>query len=296
MKMCVTRNTLTVRAIGLVALLLISTSAAWGQNTGHRHSQKPITRCPPQINRDTKKDTTKTAAKTTNTKPVAPATTKKAEDKIPQVFAEDLKGAKAPKNVKVLDEHKDGKGNIVRTIQYDEGSFRITETITQPLVTGIGVRIPINPDTLVKDSVLVYVKKSQYCVEVWYKKHKLRSYRAVFGPHPQNDKVMEGDRCTPEGQFKIANKNPASHYDKFMLLSYPNDSSYARFNKLKSEGKIPATAKIGGSVGIHGTWPGADDLIDLGVGWTDGCVALKNRDIEDLFALVGVGTRVIIKK
>ncbi|RYY10010.1 MAG: murein L,D-transpeptidase, partial [Chitinophagaceae bacterium] len=107
---------------------------------------------------------------------------------------------------------------------------------------------------------------------------------------------MEGDRCTPEGDFTITNLNPKSKYNKFMLLSYPNDSARHRFNRLKSSGLIPASARIGGDIGIHGIWPGGDDMIELGVGWTDGCVALKNKDVEELFRLVGVGTRVSIRK
>ena len=91
-------------------------------------------------------------------------------------------------------------------------------------------------------------------------------------------------------------QNPNSKYDKFMLLSYPNDSSLARFNRLKENGYIPKIAKIGGDVGIHGVWKGGDDMIEMGVGWTYGCVAIKNKDIEELFSLVGVGTKVTIKR
>ena len=107
---------------------------------------------------------------------------------------------------------------------------------------------------------------------------------------------MEGDRCTPEGVFHIAGKNPNSKYNKFMLLSYPNDSARIRFNKLKQQGLIPKTARIGGDIGIHGIWKGGDDMIEMGVGWTDGCVALKNRDVEELYTFVGVGTKVVIRK
>lgn len=107
---------------------------------------------------------------------------------------------------------------------------------------------------------------------------------------------MEGDRCTPEGWFKITNLNPRSQYNKFMLLNYPNDSATNRFNNLKKAGKLPASARIGGAIGIHGIWPGGDNLIELGVGWTDGCVALRNKDVEELYSFVGLGTKVYIKK
>lgn len=202
-----------------------------------------------------------------------------------------------PRNLKVIKEYDDGKGYMVREVQYDQGSMRVTETIFMPKVyTGIGVRTPINFDTLNKDSLTLVVDKTKYCVLVYYKRRMIRGYKAVFGPNPKLNKCMEGDRCTPEGWFKISNKNPNSRYNKFMLLSYPNDSAYARFEKMKNAGLIPKTARIGGDIGIHGIWKGGDDMIEMGVGWTDGCVALRNKDIEELYSIIGVGTRVYIKK
>ena len=201
-----------------------------------------------------------------------------------------------PTNIKVLDEYSDGKGNTVRVIQYSEGLMRVTQTIIEPKKVAIGIRVPIRPDTIKKDSIVLLIEKSKYMLQVFYRRRVIRSYKAVFGPNPLMNKCMEGDRCTPEGIFKIASKNAASKYDKFMGLNYPNDSSYARFNKLKAAGQLPASARIGGDVGIHGIWPGGDDMIQLGIGWTDGCIALQNKDIEELFSLVGVGTKVVIRK
>jgi murein L,D-transpeptidase YafK len=201
-----------------------------------------------------------------------------------------------PRDIKVLNEYKDGKGNIVRVIQYHQGAQLITETAIIPIKTEINTRIRVNPDTLNKDSVLLVVNKSKYNLEVYYRRRMIRSYKAVFGPKPLEKKVMEGDRRTPEGWFTIKNKNPNSRYDKFMGITYPNDSDIARFNQLKAKSSLPKTASIGGDVGIHGIWKGADDMIDKGVGWTDGCIALKNKDIEELYTLVGIGTRVFIRK
>lgn len=202
-------------------------------------------------------------------------------------------GIAVPRDVRILEEHKDKSGNTVRTIQYYQGNNRFTETqILRPVVS---VMVPVNPDTLISDSLMVVVNKSKFTVDVYYRRRRIRSYKAVFGPKPLENKMREGDRCTPEGWFTIRNKKP-SKYDRFMLLDYPNDSSIARFNAMKEKGLIPASARIGGDVGIHGVWKGGDDMIDLGVNWTDGCVALRNKDIEDLYALVTVGTRVLIKK
>lgn len=204
------------------------------------------------------------------------------------------KEAERPKDIRVLEEHKDKNGNMVRTIQYYLNGSRITET--QMILPPSNLHAPINPDTLNKDSVLVVVNKSRFVVDVVYRRRRIRSYKAVFGPKPQENKKMAGDRATPEGWFKIQNKNPNSQYDKFLLIDYPNDSSKAHFATMKAKGQIPQNADIGGNVGIHGIWKGGDDMIEMGVCWTDGCVALKNKDIEELFTLVGVGTRVLIRK
>src|SRR4051812_3790997 len=75
-----------------------------------------------------------------------------------------------PRNIKVLDEHKDGKGNTVRTIEYLQNGSRITETVVIPIAGKIGIRVPVNPDTLNKDSLLVVVNKSHYILEVYYRR------------------------------------------------------------------------------------------------------------------------------
>ena len=199
-------------------------------------------------------------------------------------------------NVKVLEEYLDGKGNIVRKVQYDQGLMRVTETIIAPKPPKWGNNVAIRPDTLRPEHLRILVDKSDYLVDVYYRGRPIRRYRAVFGPRPMDNKCMEGDRCTPEGQFTILRKNPASQYNKFMLISYPNDSARVRFARLQADGIIPKTARIGGDIGIHGIWPGGDDLIKMGVGWTDGCVALTNQDVDELFAMTGVGTKVIIQK
>lgn len=199
-----------------------------------------------------------------------------------------------PTNYKVIEERKDKDGNTIRTIQYDQGNKRIREV--QIIKNILNIRVPISPDTMNKDSVLVVVNKSDHVAEVYYRRRMIRAYKAVFGPRPQENKMMAGDRATPEGWFIIKNKNPNSKYDKFMLLNYPNDTTLARFNKMKESGYIPRNAQPGGDVGIHGIWKGGDDMIEKGIGWTDGCIALKNKDVDELYAFVGVGTKVFIKK
>lgn len=211
-------------------------------------------------------------------------------------FAQGAKPDERPKDVKVVREYEDGKGNIIRELQYKQGSMIVTETVIMPKPVKIGAGMPIRPDTLNRDSLIIYVDKSHYELKLFYKRRLIRRYRAVFGPNPAMNKQMEGDRNTPEGWFTITRLNPNSQYNKFMELSYPDREHYDNFERLKQKGVIPKSARIGGNVGIHGIWKNGDNMIELGVGWTDGCVALKNCDIDELYKFAGIGTRVFIKK
>ncbi len=210
--------------------------------------------------------------------------------------AQGTKQPERPKDVKVVREYEDGKGNIIRELQYKQGAMIVTETVIMPKPVKVGAGMPIRPDTLNKDSLIIYVDKSHYELKLFYKRRLIRRYRAVFGPNPAMNKQMEGDRNTPEGWFTITRLNPNSKYNKFMELSYPDREHYDNFERLKQKGVIPKSARIGGNVGIHGIWKNGDDMIELGVGWTDGCVALKNHDIDELYKFAGIGTRVFIKK
>jgi len=199
-----------------------------------------------------------------------------------------------PVDLRILDEHKDANGNLVRTIQYSQGGSRVTETrIIKPFQA---LNAPINPDTLNKDSLMVVISKTKFLLDVYYRRKKIRSYKVVFGPKPKENKMMKGDRCTPEGKFYVLNKHPSARYNKFIQIDYPNDSSRIRFYALKQKGAVPKDAEIGGDVGIHGIWKGGDEMIDMGVGWTDGCIAMKNKDVDDLYRFLDTGVRIFIRK
>jgi murein L,D-transpeptidase YafK len=118
----------------------------------------------------------------------------------------------------------------------------------------------------------------------------------VFGNDPMKDKSMEGDKYTPEGNFKIVTKKPHDKWSRFLLIDYPNQESLAKFNQRKQRGEIPKTAKPGGGVGIHGTWPKDDYMIDRYNNWTLGCISLKNADVKEIYGYVTVGTPVTIRK
>jgi murein L,D-transpeptidase YafK len=199
-----------------------------------------------------------------------------------------------PRNLKILKEHKDANGNTVRTIQYYQGSARVVET--RIINQFKSLNAPIDPDTLDKDQLMVVITKSRFLLDVYYRRKKIRSYKVVFGPKPQENKMMKGDRRTPEGWYKVQEKHASARYHKFIHIDYPNDSARKRFEILKRQGAVPPNADIGGDVGIHGVWPGGETTIDMGMGWTDGCIAMKNTDVDDLYKILDTGVRILIRK
>jgi lipoprotein-anchoring transpeptidase ErfK/SrfK len=144
--------------------------------------------------------------------------------------------------------------------------------------------------------IRIVIDKSSYELYVYDKQGWFATYPVVFGNNTLDDKKMEGDRNTPEGSFKIANKRVHEKWDRYMGLDYPTAESLEKFKERKQRGEVPANASPGGGIGIHGTWPHEDYVIDRYKNWTNGCISLKNEDIEDLYSYVPVGTPVTIRK
>ena len=110
----------------------------------------------------------------------------------------------------------------------------------------------------------------------------LKSYDFEMGFAPIGHKQVEGDGKTPEGQYWIDRRNPNSSYHLSLGISYPNAEDVARAEAM---GKSP-----GGEIFIHGTperYLGVPD-------WTVGCVAVTNREIEEIYSMVNVGTPIWI--
>lgn len=148
-----------------------------------------------------------------------------------------------------------------------------------------------------KNSFTVLISKSKYSLTLidatgqW-----ISSYPVVFGSKDLGDKMMQGDRKTPEGTFHIVAKRKHEKWNRFISIDYPNAESVEKFNVRKAEGLIPANAKIGGEIGIHGVWPHEDYAIDQYQNWTEGCISTKNNYIQELFEILPIGTTVIIER
>ncbi len=140
-----------------------------------------------------------------------------------------------------------------------------------------------------KGSAAIIVVKEKRLLTLYVAGEPVRSYQADMGQNILNDKLRAGDRATPEGRYFITvKKGPGrSRYHRALELDYPNDADLRRFGQARRSGQITAAVGPGRLIEIHGQG-------GRGVDWTDGCVALSNKDIDDLFARVKVGTPVTI--
>ncbi len=145
-------------------------------------------------------------------------------------------------------------------------------------------------------AIAIIIDKSDYELSVYDDKGWYATYPVVFGNNSLGDKKMEGDKNTPEGSFRITNKKIHDKWHRFMGIDYPTKESWDKFNRRKKAGEIPSTARIGGSIGIHGTWPNDEMVVDKYKNWTLGCISMKNEDVEDLYKYTTSGTKVTIRK
>jgi hypothetical protein len=117
----------------------------------------------------------------------------------------------------------------------------------------------------------------------------IRVYPADIGSDGLGRKIRAGDRATPEGRYRVVAKKGRgrSRYHKALLLDYPNETDWRRIAEARGAGEVPAGASPGGFIEIHGEG-------GRGRNWTDGCVAVSNADMDDLFARMKVGSWVTI--
>ncbi len=136
-----------------------------------------------------------------------------------------------------------------------------------------------------RSAVIVYKEKN--LVELYHDGRQIKQYAADMGRNSIYPKCQSGDAATPEGRYRIVSKNTASRYYKALLLDYPNSDDRARFREQQRKGEVPRYASLGSMIEIHGEGGRGQD-------WTLGCVALSNRDMNDLFSRAEVGTPVTI--
>lgn len=152
----------------------------------------------------------------------------------------------------------------------------------------------IDLQKLDKKAIALLVEKSKYKLTLYYQKKPVKSYAIVLGGNPKDDKLRQGDKRTPEGIFRVKDLYYHSEWSKFILLDYPNQDSWRKFNLAKARGLVKSNDDIGGEIGIHGVEKGQDWLIDRKINWTLGCVSLKNKDVDEIYPLLQRGTTIEI--
>ena len=135
------------------------------------------------------------------------------------------------------------------------------------------------------NSLLILVSKLERRLTVYKDGKPIKTYEVGLGFNGLADKLHAGDDATPEGEYKVIRKIGSSKYARALLINYPNEEDVKKFNEAKKRGIITERTKIGGLIEIHG---GGKD------GLTQGCVALDDDEMEELFRMIPVGTPVVI--
>lgn len=147
----------------------------------------------------------------------------------------------------------------------------------------------------------VVIKKADRTLELFDGNRIVKTYQIALGSTPEGDKEIEGDGKTPEGDFYIFGKNPNSKYFLSLGISYPNTEDADRGERSGlldaneaeqiraaiTEMRTPhQKTKLGGEIYIHGAGNRSD--------WTQGCIAMTNDDIKELFEAIPTLTPVTI--
>lgn len=146
----------------------------------------------------------------------------------------------------------------------------------------------------------VLIDKSEGVLELRCHGDVRASYLATFGANPIGPKLEEGDERTPEGDYTISSRRSTERFHRFLGISYPNASDRAR-------SRAAHVTRLGGAIGIHGVndsraalgraWIRGAHALGLIQSWgpTDGCIALMNDDVEEVYDAVRIGTPVRIQ-
>jgi murein L,D-transpeptidase YafK len=146
-----------------------------------------------------------------------------------------------------------------------------------------------SPKGALQEVDLIQVDKSERRMQLLRKGEVVRSYRVSLGANPKGHKQREGDERTPEGRYRIDGRNPRSKFYKSLHISYPNAQDR---RSARSLGVSP-----GGAIMIHGLpngWGWAGPFL-APLDWTDGCIAVSDAEMDEIWKAVSVGTPIEIR-
>lgn len=135
----------------------------------------------------------------------------------------------------------------------------------------------------------VVVIKSEHTLTLLSRGKVIRTYKVALGANPVGAKEQQGDHKTPEGTYTLDRRNPKSQFYKSIHISYPNEQDR---RKAQHKGRSP-----GGDIMIHGL-PNGYGMIGAAHrarDWTDGCIAVTDAEIDEIWKLVPDGTPIEIR-
>jgi murein L,D-transpeptidase YafK len=146
-----------------------------------------------------------------------------------------------------------------------------------------------NPNSVPFTADSIVVEKSRRTMTLYREGAPVRIYFIALGQNPVGDKVSIGDNRTPEGLYYVAGHNPASKYHLSLKVSYPNDQDIA---EARARG-VPT----GGDIMIHGLPRGFETVgaEHRQRDWTNGCIAVTNAEIEEIWSAIPDGAAIHIK-
>ncbi len=159
----------------------------------------------------------------------------------------------------------------------------------------------------------IEVNKSNRLLIVRAGEEVLRVFQVAVGRGGPGHKHLLGDQKTPVGTYRVTSFNDRSKFDYFVGINYPNaiDAfhalnrkviSYDEFERIVSAQRAgrapPQNTALGGAIGIHGIGEETPQKVNIHdkLDWTEGCIALRNAQVQELRAYLGIGTRVVIKE
>lgn len=140
----------------------------------------------------------------------------------------------------------------------------------------------------------------------------MRSFDAAFGSGGKNAKQKRGDRLTPKGVYRISQIRNSDRFHLFIEINYPSvrDAMRGLQSKIITKKQYnaildahiyrkrpPQNTPLGGQLGIHGIGNETQEKIEIHeiADWTQGCIALRNHEVEALLSYIDVGTTVTIQ-
>lgn len=175
------------------------------------------------------------------------------------------------------------------------------------IILAYSISIPV----LASDDIELLVLRSQHELVVKQNGMTLRTFKVAFGSGGKKAKLREGDHTTPKGKYKINRVRDSNRFHLFIQLNYPNMNDAKRALKNHSisrqqyrdildahnTGQLPPqNTALGGAIGLHGIGLETKDKIEIHqvADWTQGCIAMRNNEIEELSRYIGVGTAITI--